>query len=176
MKKHIPLIIGISLPIIFIIIISVTIFTPSLFIKPEHNFLYTVDDTYYSYNQSYKNTFTVTADHISLKPLPTPPNATGTLMIDQPTLYLYDVKTDTSHQITFDEAKNYTVDAGPSSPDGYLVKYESNNDGIFELFGSNRNSNGYFIEKGSGKKPLTGVSNGARYYYEGNLHLIAWIQ
>ena len=37
--KNIPLLIGIALPIIFIFAISVIIFTPSLFIKPQYNFL-----------------------------------------------------------------------------------------------------------------------------------------
>jgi hypothetical protein len=176
--KHLPLIIGVSLPVIFIAIISIVIFTPSLFIRPQHNFIYSTDDgTYYGYNQAYKNTYVVKNGHLSLQELPVQLNSTYTYKADSPTLYVYEVKTNSSHQITFDEAKNYTVDPGPSSPDGYTVKYEyDDSDGIFDLFGSGHDTSGYFIEKNSGRKRLSGLTSGDRYYYQGNLKLVGWIK
>ena len=87
--KNIPLLIGITLPIIFILIISVVIFTPSLFIKPQYNFLYSNNDSYY-YDYRYSNTYTVENNRLSLSPLPA---TSGVTYKDgNPPLYLYDVK------------------------------------------------------------------------------------
>jgi|SRR3989344_6461762 len=173
--KNIPLLVGIALPIVFIFIISIIIFTPSLFIKPQYNFLYSNDDYYYNYNQRYSNTYIVENNHVLLSPLPT---TTGIkYQSDNPPLFLYDVKTDSTHQIDWSEAKNLLIDAGPSSPDGYIVKYQYSNDGIFELFGSNGNQNGYVISKGNGSKKLNGLnSNGYSYYNSGNFKFIGWIK
>jgi len=173
MKKHLPLIVGISLPIIFILLISIAIFVPSFFIKPQYNFIYSSED-YYGYNQGYKNTYAVEDGSIVLQALPVQPNQT--YKGDSPTLYLYDVKNNSSHKITLNETKKYTIDSGPSSPDGYTIKYERNHDGIFELFGSNGDGSGYFIEKDSGKKELTGLINDSQYYYQNSFKLIGWIK
>ena len=178
--KHLPLIIGISLPIIFIIIVSIIIFTPSLSIKPQHNFIYTVYDNY-GYNQKYINIYTISKEQqiiVETNPLPELPIPKDVIYKkDLAPLYLYDVKTDTSHQITLEEAQKYIIDPGPSSIDGYTVKYEYNNDGIFEIFGPNGNSNGYFMEKGNARKELTGLANTDRYsYYPGNFKFIGWIK
>lgn len=174
--KNIPLLIGITLPIVFILIISVVIFTPSLFIKPQYNFLYSNNDSYYyDYNNRYSNTYVVENNRLSLSPLPA--TAGVTYKADNPPLYLYDVKNNSSHQVEWSEAKNFNIDPGPSSPDGYVVKYQYSNDGIFELFGSNGNQNGYVISKGNGSKKLNGLnSNGYSYYNSGNFKFIGWVK
>jgi hypothetical protein len=171
--KNLPLIIGIALPVVFILIISVVIFTPSFFIKPSHNFLYTVSDNYYGYDQAYRNTYNVEQNRIVLEAVPAKEN--WTYKGDVPTLYLYEVRTNASHQITLDEAKGYVLDPGPSSPDGYTVAYQYSHNGVFELFGSNNDNSGYFISKGSGKKRLNGLT-GDRYWNQGNFRLIGWIK
>lgn len=171
--KHLPLIIGISLPLVFILIISLVIFTPSLFVKPQHNFIYTSENSYYEYNQHFKNTYVVKNNKIAMESVPPRLNYTQTK--EAPTLYLYDVISDSSHQITFEEAKKYTVDPGPSAPDGYTVAYQYGHDGIFELFGSSSDNNGYFISKGDGKKKLNGLT-GDRYRSSGDFKLIGWIK
>lgn len=171
--KHFPLIVGISLPLIFIFIISIVIFGPSLFVKPQHNFLYTTEGTYYGYNQGYQNTYKVENQRITLDPIAPRENEIQPQVA--PTLYLYNVTTNSSHQITLQEAQGYTIDAGPSSPDGYTVAYEYSHDGIFELFGSNGNDSGYFIFKDNGRKKLNGIVGNQRWDNEG-FKLIGWIK
>ncbi len=176
-SKHLPLIIGVALPVLFIIIISLVIFTPSLSVKPQHNFIYTTENpAYYSYNETYKNTYRVEGEKIVQVPIVYPAeNPRLQDVKDAATLYLYDVKANTSHQITLEEAAKYVVDPGPSSPDGYSVEYTYGHDGIFEIFGSNNSNDGYFISNGKGKKRLGGITN-YRYYGSGNFRLIAWIK
>ncbi len=171
-----------ALPLVFIIVISIVIFTPSLFIRPMHDFVYTEERGDY-YNRQYQNTYKVENDRIALDPIPV---TTKEVIVYEngspkkelaPKLYRYTVKTNSVRQIDFDEAKNLMLDPGPSSPDGYTISYQYGHSGIFELFGSNGNDNGYFISKGSGKKRLSGlVGDNYRYSYQGNFKLIGWIK
>jgi len=187
-KNNLPIIIGIALPIVFILIISIVIFGPSVFVKPQHNFIYTIDDGYNRYNNTeYSNTYAVENNHIVLVPpgasqkhileqlLQVPVSETETYTPYTPILYEYDVKTNSSHQINFDEAKNLIVDPGPSSPDGYTVEYEYRNDGIFGLFGSSGNSSGFFISKNNGKRKLNALGSDV-YWNQGNFKLIGWVK
>lgn len=174
MKKNIPLLIGIAMPIIFILIISIVVFGPSLFLKPQYNFLYSNFDNYYNYNNQYSNTIEVENNKLILKPLP---DFKGVQNNNIPPLYLYDVKTNTSKQVDFSEAQKYVVDSGPSSPDGYIVNYNNNygSYGIFGLFGSGGDNRGYFISKGNSQKRLSGLTNTGYYnYYQ--FKFIGWIK
>ncbi len=172
--KNLPLIIGIALPILFIIVISVVIFVPSLYVKPAHDFIYTTTDRYV-YNQLPTYAYAVQSGKIALDPIQRSPstNQNITYTTDMPTLYRYDTKNNTIHTITFEEAKAFMLDAGPSSPDGYIVGYEYNHDGIFELFGSGNDNRGYYISKGNAKKKLPGITSDI---YSNNLKLIGWIK
>ncbi len=181
--KNLPLIVGIALPVLFILIVSIVIFAPSFFINPQYNFVYTYQNNYYQDGQIYKNNYKVEDGHIVLDPniLAAVNNAlnnstTVKYQADAPNLYLYDVKTNSSHQISFDDAKKLSVDPGPSSPDGYTVSYEYSNNGIFDVFGSNNNNgDGYFISKGDGRKKLGNLVD-FDGWNRGSFRLIGWIK
>jgi len=172
-NKNLPLIIGIALPILFIVVLSVVIFAPSLFVNPAHNFIYSSGDGYYG-DDYYQNTYKVVSGRIVLDPVP-PRYATDVKRKEAPPLYLYDVTTDSSHQITLAEAAQYAVEAGPSSPDGYTVSYDYGHNGIFELFGSDSSNRGYFVSKDSKKRKLNGLTTADRYSGSG-FKLIGWIK
>ena len=173
-KSHLPLIVGILLPIIFIIIVSIAIFVPSLSVDPQHDFVYSAENSYYSYSNEYRNTYKVVNGRIALEPMPYREN-----MIykgDMPDLYRYNIRTFTTHKISLEEAKSLNLDPGPSSPDGYSVAYEYGHSGIFELFGSNSEDDGYFISKGRGKKKLPGLPVDGYYRNPGSFKFIGWIK
>lgn len=174
--KNLPLIVGISLPILLIAIVSLVIFIPSLSVKPQYSFIYVANDGFYDYDQFYKNTYVVENEHIELKPVPVQKDVIFKVRGDAPTLYFYDVKNNTSRKITFEEAQEYLVDAGPSSPDGYTVTYRYRTDGIFDLFGSRGNNGNYIISKGRGSKKLTSVMFTDQNYYQQNLTLVGWVK
>jgi hypothetical protein len=178
MKKNLPLIIGIALPILFILVISLVIFLPSMSIKPAHNFLYTNENpNNYGYDNRYKNTYEVdSVGHIGLISVPVRNNPYNEPIVykgDTPPLYLYDVQADTTRQVSLDEANAMQYVRGPSSPDGYTVTYSRSNDGILEIFGSSRDE-GYMITKGNGQKRLSGLQT-TQYYY-GDLNLVGWVK
>ncbi len=180
--KNLPLIIGIALPLVFIIIISIVIYAPSLFIKPKHNFIYTTNTYSNSYNQFVY--YKVENNRITTETTSAPkPGQVVTVYENNvnpeglPPLYLYDVKNDTSRQITLEEAQKFIVEAGPSSPDGYTIQYDYSHDGIFELFGSSRNNQGQYITKGNGRKKLSGLGGDAYgYRYDYNFRLVGWVK
>jgi hypothetical protein len=174
--KNLPLIIGIALPVFFILIISIIVFIPTWFIKPQYNFLYSNQGSYYNYNnQAYSNTYVVDGSSLSLNP---PPVSTGSLpkTATNPPLFLYNVKDNSTHQIDFNDAKNFVLDPGPSSPDGYLVKYQYSNEGLFGLFGSNGNQSGYVIAKGNASKSLDGLNASSENYYSNDFKFIGWVK
>ena len=173
MKKHLPIIVGIALPIVFIIIISLVIYVPTFFIKPEHNFIYTTTNNGIYGQNSIKQTYTVKNGSLVQERVQLPSDRFS--YSSDEILYMYDVKSDTSHQVSFDDVKDLAFDPGPSSPDGYLVRYEYNSEGIFDLFGGNRGNSGYFIEKGNSRKKLNVLSNSG-YAYEGNIKFIGWVK
>jgi len=172
--KNLPLIVGIALPIVLIIIISIVMFVPSFFINPQHNFIYTTGDNTYGAYDTFRSNYRVDGNRIISESQPIRENQV--YKADSPTIYMYDVKNNSSHQITFDEAKKYSLDPGPSDTDGYMVKYEYGHNGIFEIFGSSGSNYKYFIEKNSGRKELTGFINYGQYYYQGNFRFIGWIK
>lgn len=178
--KNLPIMIGIALPIVFVVIISIAVLVPSLFVKPQYNFIYTQENQYDYYNHVYKNTYKIEDGHLMLQSSVNVSEASSTGqddMDDMPILYMYDVILNTSHQINFDEAKNFTLDTGPSSPDGYAINYKTSHEGLFGLFGSNSNNDGYYITKGNGVKKLDALANtGYSYYNNGSFKLIGWVK
>ena len=133
MKKNLPLIIGLALPILFIIIIAIVVYLPSNFVNPQHNFIYKEQ----SYD-SYRNDVVIVGDKVSLAPT----NITEKGIVadpylqvkDYPKIYLYDFSKNASYEISLEEAQKFSVAKGPSSPDGYSIERNYNHRGIFKIF------------------------------------------
>jgi len=174
MKKNLPLIVGICLPVVFIIVIALALFVPSLYVKPQYNFVYS-DQSSDNWNNWYRNMYVVRDGRVTVETRPVTPNDQyKTYRGDNASLFLYDVKTNTARSITLAEAQALTLDPSPSSPDGYVVRYEYGNDGIFELFGSD-SSYGYVITKGNGKKRLDAMVNDM-YRGSGSYTVLGWVK
>ena len=175
--KNIPILIGIALPFLFIIIIAAMVYLPSISVKPQYNFLYTSSETRVRFDGE-MSIYSYGVREGKLVTKQNPKRYPEQVLLDEkPTLYVYDVKANASREISFDEAQKLSLDAGPTSPDGYTVTYKYGHNGIFELFGSDTNKNGYFITKGNGAKKLTGFGNLGRYWgYEGAFEIIGWIK
>lgn len=174
MKNNLPLIVGIALPLAFIAVISAIVYLPSNFVNPKHNFIYT-ENAY----GAYKNDVVVVGDKIAIRPSDYVKSMNGIDDLDylenNPKIYLYDFSNESSHEITLEEAQQYLVERGPSSPDGYTIEMSYGHNGIFELFGSYDNNSGHFISSKDGsKKKLNGIATNVGYY--GDLNVVAWIK
>ena len=160
MKKNLPLIVGISLPIFFIIAMFLAVVAPSFFIKPQHNFIYSLYSSDYYGSSKYENGFGVEDGRIVLIPFVAKVQE-NLNKIEMPPLYLYNVKENTTHLISFDEASDLILDPGPSSQDGYIAEYQyGGHDGVFEIFGSDGDRSGVYVSKGNSKKKLVGMADG----------------
>ncbi len=177
MKKNIPLLVGILLPIVFIIILSVVVFLPMHSVNPAHNFLYASNS--YSYRndengQTRMNNFIIQNGKLFRNtPSASPLEQNQNIKYIDPELYMYDVKTDTIRKTTFEEAEKYVYEDSRTSSDGYTVQYDYNNAGIFELFGA-RSNPGYVVSNGKSQKRLKSMMAENQYYY--SLALIGWIK
>ncbi|MEO6536768.1 MAG: hypothetical protein ABIT47_03655 [Candidatus Paceibacterota bacterium] len=173
---NLPLLLGIALPILFVISISLAIYLPTLSIKPAHDFLYTQDSrSGYSYN-GYQNEYHIESGKVTLVP-----SEARTLGANEsprpsaPRLYYYNTSTNAAREISYEEAQALSVISGPTSPDGYLVEYRYNSSGIFDLFGGNGDGSGYYVTKGGAGKKLPALSAGTDSY-RGNVAIIGWIK
>jgi hypothetical protein len=176
MKKNPALIVGIALPIVFILVLVAVILIPSLSIKPKYDFLYSLSN-YNSYNELYKNNYQVDGGKLSLQPVTVESNpGPGTVIQDAPQIFMYDVKTNTTHQVTFADAQKLTLDPGPASSDGYTVNYQYGNGGVLDLFGGDDNTYGYYVSKGNAAKRLTGLPSNSYGYNNGGFVFIGWIE
>lgn len=169
--KNLPLFVGITLPVLFIALISVAVYIPRLSLHPQYNFVYT--PAYWS-TYDVQNDYKITDGHLVMTPNSLPKDVKQPAKV-APDLYLYDIQNNTSHQITFEEAQKYTFTAGPSSPDGYVVGFKNGNAGIFELFGSSGDYNAVYISKNGAGKKLDAIASDA-YGYRGGFRFIGWIQ
>lgn len=171
MKKNLPLIVAVLLPVVFIVGVFLIFYLPNLLLSPQYNFLYSSPDRY-SLN-SFEFNYKVEDGKLQLAPNTT--TSPGNQKEKMPKLYVYDVKNDTSRLIEFSEAQGFDLDPNPSSPDGFTFRHERRHNGIFELFGSSGRNNEYALYKGNRSKRLSGIAVGSRYYYR-SVSFIGWIK
>lgn len=168
--KHLPLIVGLGLPVVCIAILSAVIYIPRQSLKPAHDFVYKYRS---GYSAAPSHTYSVINGKL-IRTLETRYDSDATLPSDAETggLYLYDVETDTVRPLLWAEAKTLSFQPNQLSSDGYEIDYGSRNSGIFELFGGNDRAHVY-VAKGAVRRALPGVTND-QYSY--GFAFIGWIQ
>ncbi len=168
--KNFPLIIGIAVPVVFIIIMMAIVYLPKLSINPEHNFIYTVNNAYNQYRNSYR------VENGSIVIYANPISTYSSYKGDYPELYIYDIEKNTSKMISQSEASKLGLEPGPSSPDGYNVGYSRGSYGLIDIFGGGQSDSGFYIEKDGARKKLSGLGIGQSSYYYSNIEVIGWIK
>lgn len=178
-KEKLPIIVGLALPIFFIVFVAVWISFRTSSVQPEHSFIYAISDetSPAKYGVLFENNYAVENGKIILKPVTfSKDEILNYDMCEAMDLYFYDVKNNVNRKIPLDEAQKYVIDNSNSSVDGYSVAYEYGNSGIFEIFGNNNENSGYFITKidGGAKKKLN-ISLGNNYW-NNDFRFIGWIK
>lgn len=176
-KKNLPLIVGIGLPILMILFIWASISLPGLFTKdPQFNFLYSVDQKggYYGPGET---TYQVDDSHLVKDEVPVlnkvdrDPNLPPSR---PPTLFVHDVKTDQSREISFDDAAKLKLDSNPKSPDGFEIVGSEYGGGFFPFFfGSGEYRNTHYLKKGSFTRELAVRSSGSYSPY--SFRFLGWL-
>lgn len=142
-KKNISLIIGISLPILLILIIVAVVYIPRVFMKPVFNFLYVTGPSYSTYGKFY-----VVNGDLSEK---APKDDYERIKFEKIQLFKYDVESKESYEITFQDAREFSLKAANNSPDDFSIERRRVGSSFFSYSGSNYD---LYLKKGSFSKRL----------------------
>lgn len=161
LRKHLPLLIGIAIPVLMVLLVAGSIVIPGMLVQPQYGFLYlTTSD--YSTNWEYA----VEGGKL-VKRKGRNPADTGA----EPTLYVHDMRKNESGVVTFDEAQKLKLDPGRLSPDGFEVVQGRQGDFLF--FSGPRYDGEYYI-RGHGVSNRLRLKTEGRYYY-GGYQFLGWI-
>lgn len=182
-----PILVGIAflLPLLFVGVVFLSSYIPSARLSTDFDFVYaTCNDgtTPYVYNcGNYLNNL-YEVQNQTLMELP----VSATLDSDRDDipdieenyrtrLFFHDNETNTSREITFEEAQQYELRDLITSPDGIAVEWEYSRGNGFFIFYSTSSSAGYYLTKGNARKRLDLISDNERYYYRDDFHFIGWV-
>lgn len=166
LKKHITIIAGISIPILMIIFIAASIYLPSLFVKPQYDFIYTVD-SYYSSTR-----YVITNNHLTYEVL-TNRDQYGSYQQSTGKLYLYDVDSDKSQEISYETAATLSLNGNTESLDGFSVTRGESSGSFFPFYYGSSNYDDFYIQNGSVSKKLNDINLGGSSYY--NFRFLGWV-
>ncbi|MFZ2125208.1 MAG: hypothetical protein WA087_00295 [Candidatus Saccharimonadales bacterium] len=164
LKQHITLIAGISIPILMIIFVAASIYLPALFIKPQYNFVYTIDSYYNSARYVVINnrlTSEANSDYYSRSEQ------------GPSKLYLYDVKSDKSQEISYDTASSFSLSSNTESLDGFSVVNGESSGGFFPFYYSSSGHDNFYIKNGNSSKKLNDIKLNESSYY--NFRFLGWV-
>ncbi len=158
MKKYLPIIVALSVPLVFIVgvVIYVSIFAPS--ISLNHDFIMT--------SARFDKTVFVVDNKLQIEE----DNFEDHLRIDRAEdieFWKYNAEEDTFKKITFEEVKKLNLHPGEESPDGVVLEHYYSSSDIAYLFGA-RSQEGYYIHgEDKGRKRLN--------IDEQYLQIVGWI-
>jgi hypothetical protein len=89
-------------------------------------------------------------------------------------LYVYNITTNTSHEVSFEEAQNLNLDSNTASPDGFSVIRGNQNVGMFPFFYSESDYDTVYMVGHNVSKKLNLQLNGGPYY--DNFRFLGWIK
>ncbi len=181
LKQNITIVLAFALPFILIFGVVVSIYIPSLFVKTDYNFIYAfcTNQNYYSCDSTLPKKYTVKNGKLVIRdesaaPIDTNKNGIPDMKEYPARLFLHDTKTNTSREITKEEAESLTLRGLLTSPDGASVsgRYDRNG-GDFFLFGGSSSYN-YYLMQGKGSARLNLIQNSGSYY-QNNFEFIGWV-
>ena len=163
-KKNIPLIIALSIPILMVILITISIYVPTLFVKPKFDFIYSVENTY-----CYHRKHSVQDERVVFSEVSNKKENDICRNNQQPRLYYYDVQSFTSKEITLEEAQEYRLDCRRHSQDGFEIVSGDRSFDIFFISGSSYYDK--YLKKGAYSRRIH-LEN--HHYYD--FRFLGWIK
>jgi len=165
-KKNIPLILGLSIPILMILFVAGIIYLPGLFIQPKFNFLYATEDYYFPSYYSVKNGRLIKNNKAYCPEF-------YKRKCTEPRLYIYDITKNESKEISFSEAQRLTLNSNSRSPDGFEITCGRRTQSIFFIFvESSSDCSTRFIKGHNISKKLNLQLSKGRY---GSFRFLGWI-
>ncbi len=174
-KKNIPLIIALAIPVLMIALVAAFIYLPGIGQKPKYNFLYATGINIYSLSSDINGSYNVESGHITYHQPQRQPNPIQPFYksdVAEPHFYLYNVTKGTAEELTFDQAKTYSLDPANVSEDGYTVQ-RGNGGGDFIFGGGGSDYNNWYI-KGHNRSTKLNLKSSSLDYY--NFQFLGWIK
>lgn len=172
-KKNVPLIVGLSIPVLMIIFVAASIYLPGLFVQPKVNFLYSLGGDYYS-----KSKYYVLDDKIALGQIAYPEKGNTGRWVEsrrEPKLYFHDVVKNQNKEISFEEAQTLALDHNVKSPDGFEITRGEYSYSIFEILTTRGHSWGTrYITGHNVSKKLNIPDRDDSYGYYGDFQFLGW--
>ncbi len=167
-KKNLPLIAGLSIPVVMMVLVAMSIYIPGMFApKAKTDFVYSIGGYGAENDYSIRNgVFTVR----ELLPHETPNKLSGRF-------YFHDMPANASREISLAEVQKMKLDSREMSPEGYTVRSGANDAGIMSwMFGIGEWMGMYLVgHKSSQKLKLAGEGHGTYYYYK-YPHFVGWVE
>ena len=175
-NKNLPIIIGLSLPVMLILMIALSIYLPQLWTSPpKYNFIYAINKSYYPFEEYY-----VENDKLAKRPKTYPQQPNVQPASGEVKLFIHDLTNNKSREISFEDGQRFKLNGAFTSPDGFQVTYGTTRDySLFSLFFNSyeENYNQLFLKKGNYTKkfnlPLPSTYYSYTYYQ--NFHFVGWI-
>lgn len=193
-KKNFVIILAFLLPVALIVIIALSTYLPSLFLKTDYNFVYTSctdGHNYYPYQcDSYlQKRYSVENNTLVQKPVDLTQDlnndgkpdynvqTASQVLLPSYTdrIFLHDTEKNESREITLEEAKKLTLNSLLTSPDGVTVSSHYSRGGDFFPFGGGSSSYGYYLTKGNSRSKINLINSSEPYYYQNNFQFIGWV-
>ena len=182
-----PILIGVAflLPLMFIVVVFLSSYVPSIRLSTDYNFVYAtcsegIRPYYYNCGNYLNARYGV--ENGTLQELPIPPELDSD-NDDIPDinenyrtrLFIHDTELDESREITLDEVQQLNLRNLITSPDGVAVEWEASGRNGFFLFYSSSSNYGYYLTKGNAHKRLNLINDSERSYYRDDFEFLGWI-
>lgn len=182
LKKNFTLLLAFALPILLIIVVVITTYLPSLFIKTNYDFVYLTcseNGNYYMYNcGSYlQKKYSVVNDAIVVNKIDTTQEANKDFKdgVYSERIFLHDTETNESREISLKDAQALKLSNLLTSPDGITVSSDYDRvGGDFFLFGG-YSSYGHYLTKGKSKLRINLINDSTQNYYNNNFQFLGWV-
>jgi len=174
-KKNLSLILGISIPLIMVLIIIISIYIPPFFAHPKYNFLYMTSARVYENAKIYTviNGKLEKRELVKDDAIPIDGKAATFVnadIIDTPHFFIYDIIKNESTEITFEQARVLILEPNVLSPDGFKVVQSEGNYNFFIFSSRNYDYYAKYI-KGHGVSQKIN----SRFDYDNNFSFLGWI-
>lgn len=159
LKKNLPLLIAISIPILILVLLVISITLPSLLVKPQYDFIYMAGD---NYDRQY---------YVENSKLTKSESKSTYLSPAKKQFFLYDIQANIARELTFDEAQTYTLNPNKKSPDGMEIISGGGSSGFLFFSSTSYGYDYYILGHGLSKKlNIPQTSN-----YDGYFNFLGWV-
>ena len=173
-KKHLPLIVALSIPVAMVIAVALSIYIPKWnAVSPSQDFLYTT-----GYDYEGESLYYIKDGVLQKKEIQKSPNSPELIPYpktnEQIRIFRYDIKANSAEELSFEVAQKLMLDSSAKSSDGFEVSYGYSGGGDMFPFGGG-GSSGVYIKSNKLSQKLN-IGGGATYYDPYSFNFLGWVK